>query len=117
MSNQIYWLLEVAIKPEKLDAIRSVALDLIAKTESEPGTLAYQWNLSEDETVCHIYERYQNADAVLTHVQSFGTFAARFMEASNPTRFHVYGPVNDAVKEALADLQPVYFSDLGGFSR
>jgi len=117
MSGQIYWLLEVAIHPGKLDAFRSVANDLIAKTKSEPGTLGYQWNLSEDETVCHIYERYQNAEAVLTHVESFGAFAKRFMEACHPTRFHVYGPVNDAVKEALGDLQPVYFSELGGFSR
>ena len=117
MSAEISWLLVVEIQPGQLDNFRALARDLVASTQTEPGTLAYEWNLNADETVCHIYERYQNADAVLTHVQSFGTFAARFMEASNPTRFHVYGPVNDAVKEALADLQPVYFSDLGGFSR
>jgi quinol monooxygenase YgiN len=117
MSEQIYWLLEVAIHPGKLEDFRTVANDLIAKTESEPGTLGYEWNLSEDHTTCHIYERYWNAEALLTHVQSFGAFATRFMAACHPTRFHVYGPANDAVKAALADLNPVYFSDLGGFSR
>ena len=86
-------------------------------TQSEPGTLDYEWNLSEDETVCHIFERYKNVEAVLTHVRSFGLFAERFMQSCRPTRFHVYGPANDEVKAALADLHPVYFSPLGGFSR
>jgi quinol monooxygenase YgiN len=117
MSDQIYWILQVAIHPGKLDDFRSVANDLIAKTQSEQGTLGYQWNLSDDKTICHIYERYQDADALLTHVQSFGAFAKRFMEACHPTRFYVYGPANDAVKDALDDLHPVYFSELGGFSR
>jgi quinol monooxygenase YgiN len=117
MSENISWILQVAIHPGKLDDFRSVAKDLIAKTESEPGTLGYEWNLSEDGTICHIFERYQNADALVTHVESFGAFAKRFMEACHPTRFHVYGTPNEAVKAALADLNPVYFSPLGGFSR
>jgi len=117
MSDQIYWILQVAIHPGKLEDFRSVANDLIAKTKLEPGTLGYQWNLSDDESICHIYERYQNAEALLTHVQSFGAFAKHFMEACHPTSFHVYGPANDAVVAALDDLQPVYFSELGGFSR
>jgi len=117
MSEHIYWILQVAIHPGKLEDFRLVARDLTAKTQSEPGTLGYEWNLSEDETICHIYERYQNAEALLTHVHSFGVFAARFMQACHPTRFHVYGPVTDEVKNALTDLGPVYFSPLGGFSR
>jgi quinol monooxygenase YgiN len=117
MSNQISWILQVAIHPGKLEDFRSVAKDLIAKTESESGTLDYEWNLSEDGTICHIFERYQNADALVTHVESFGAFAKRFLEACHPTRFHVYGTPTDEVKAALADLGPVYFSPLGGFSR
>ena len=117
MSGQIYWILEVAILPGQLENFRAVANDLIAKTKSEPGTLAYEWNLSQDETVCDIYERYQNADALLAHVRSFGAFAERFMQACRPINFHVYGPANDDVKATLADFQPVYFLPMGGFSR
>jgi quinol monooxygenase YgiN len=117
MSDQISWILQVAIHPGKLDDFRSVAKDLIAKTQSEPGTLDYEWNLSEDGTICHIFERYENAGALVTHVESFGAFAKRFMEACHPTRFHVYGTPNEAVKAALADLNPIYFTPLGGFSR
>jgi quinol monooxygenase YgiN len=117
MSDQIYWILEVAILPGQLKGFRAVAGDLIASTKSEPGTLNYEWNLSDDETVCHIYERYQNSEALLAHIQGFGAFADRFMQACRPTRFHIYGTPNENVKTALADFNPVYFSPLGGFSR
>jgi len=110
MSEQIYWVLEVAILPGQLDHFRAVARDLISKTESEPGTLGYEWNLNDDKTVCHIYERYKNSDALVAHVQSFGAFAERFLQACRPTRFHVYGTPNEAAKAALADLHPLYFS-------
>jgi hypothetical protein len=33
------------------------------------------------------------------------------------TRFSVYGKPSAEAKAALADLSPVYFSQLGGFSR
>ncbi len=117
MSDQIYWILQVAVHPGKLEDFKSVANELIAKTQLEAGTLGYEWNLSEDETVCHIYERYKDAAALLAHVQSFGAFAKRFMEACHPTHFYVYGTPTDAVEEALADLHPIYFTPLGGFSR
>ena len=117
MSQEIYWVLEVAILPGQLDHFRAVASDLIAATESEPDTLNYEWNLSADGTICHIYERYRNSDATVAHVQSFGLFAERFMKACRPTRFDVYGVPDEAVKAALADFGPAYYSRLGGFSR
>jgi quinol monooxygenase YgiN len=117
MSENISWILQVAIHPGKFDEFCAVAKDLIAATGSEPATLAYEWSLSRDRTICHIYERYRDSEAVAAHLQTFGPFAPRFMEACHPTRFHVYGTPTDAVKTALADLGPVYFTPLGGFSR
>jgi quinol monooxygenase YgiN len=117
MSDQIYWLLEADILPGQLANFESVARDLIASTQSEPGTLNYEWSLNADKTVGHIYERYENSQALITHVQGFGRFAERFMQACRPTRFQVYGKVSEEAKAHLADLHPVYFSELGGFSR
>jgi quinol monooxygenase YgiN len=117
MSASISWILEVAIHPGKLNDFRSVAADLIAASQSEPGTLDYEWNLSADSTVCHIFERYKDSEALLKHVLSFGTYARRFMESCHPTRFDVYGTPSDAAKAALAELHPVYFLPIGGFSR
>ena len=54
---------------------------------------------------------------MIQHVEGFGNFAARFLASCRPTRFSVYGKPTAEAKAALADLGPVYFSELGGFSR
>jgi quinol monooxygenase YgiN len=117
MSNHVSWLLEVAILPGKLDDFRAVARDLIASTEPEPGTFDYEWNLNTDNTVCHIFERYRDSEAMIKHVEGFHRFAERFLKSCRPTRFDVYGNPSEAAKAMLADLNPTYFNTLGGFSR
>ena len=117
MSERVYWMLEVEILPGQLENFRTVARDLIASTQSEPDTLAYEWNLTEDESACHIFESYRNSDALVAHVKGFHKFAERFMQACRPTRFDVYGPANAEAKAILADFGPRYYSHLGGFSR
>jgi quinol monooxygenase YgiN len=117
MSDHISWLLEVEILPGKLDEFRAVARDLIANTEPEPATLDYEWHLSPDNKMAHLFERYADSAAMIAHVEGFGAFAARFLGACRVTRFSVYGKPSAEAKAALADLSPVYFSQLGGFSR
>jgi quinol monooxygenase YgiN len=117
MSNQISWNLEVEILPGKLEDFRAVARDLIADTESQPGTLDYEWHLSSDNKVAHIIERYTDSAALLTHVSGFSKFAARFMGSCKPVRFSVYGDLSAEAKADLAGLNPVYYSTIGGFRR
>ena len=117
MSNQISWLLEVQILPGKLDDFRAVARELIASTEAEPGTFDYEWHLSPDHKTAHIFERYADSAAMLKHVAGFGNFAARFLASCQVTKFSVYGTPSAEAKSALADLRPLYFSGIGGFSR
>ncbi len=117
MSDQISWVLELAILPGKLDDFRAVVGDLVASTRNEPGTLIYEYFLSADGTSCHIYERYKDSAAVIAHVQTFGRFAGKFMEAVRPTQFYVYGIPTDEARAVIADLGPVYLSQMDGFSR
>jgi quinol monooxygenase YgiN len=117
MSAQISWLLEAEILPGKLEDFRAVARDLIANTKPEPGALDYEWSLGPDNKTAHIFERYADSAAVLAHVQGFGAFAERFLGACRPVRFSVYGKPSAKVKAAIGDLGPVYFSELGGFSK
>jgi quinol monooxygenase YgiN len=117
MPDTISWIIEAGIRPGKLDDFRTVAKDLIASAESEPGTLSYEWNLSHEGTACHIFERYENSAAVLAHSKSFGAFAHRFLEACDVVHFYIYGTPTDEVKAGLADLGPIYFKPIGGFNR
>jgi len=117
MSEAVSFVLEVEILPGQLENFRAVAKDLIASTEKEPGTLAYEWNLSADGTTCHICERYRDSAALLTHGQNFSPFAERFLGACRPVRLSLYGSPSAEVKAALADFQPAIYSRFGGFSR
>jgi quinol monooxygenase YgiN len=117
MSAEIYWLLEVTILPGKLDAFKTVAQELIAVTTPEPGTRSYEWAFNETNTVCHIFERYADSDALVQHVGSFHHYAERFLQACKVTRFDVYGTPNAAASAVLAGLNPAYYTVFGGFNR
>ena len=119
MNENIHWLLELNVKPGELAAARALMEEMIAATrESEPGTLNYEWYLDENESVCHIHERYADSAAVMTHLENFGAkFADRFLAALEPTRFTVYGDPSDEAAEALGGFGAVFHSPTAGFVR
>lgn len=119
MSGHISWILELDIQQGRGDDLRNLAAEMIEATRAnEPGTLAYEWNISADGKQCHIFERYADSAALLAHSASFSeNFAGRFMELVKPVRFVVYGSPTAAARDAIADLQPVYMQSIGGFSR
>lgn len=119
MNENIYWVLELAVQPERLNDLRSLMQEMVAAARNnEPGTLNYEWNLSADGTVCHIYVRYENPAAVMLHMAAFGTkFTSRFAALARITRMTVYGVPSAEVKAALAPYGAVYLAPLGGFKR
>ena len=119
MSNNVYWVLELAIKPGELDNLKALMKEMVEATQAkEPNTLNYEWSISKDNKSCHIYERYTNSVATMTHLGTFGEkFAERFMAAVEPTRFVVYGNPNDEVKKALSGFGAVFMAPFGGFAR
>ncbi len=117
MSTEIYWLFELSVQ-EDLEKLKALQKDMVAATRNEPGTLNFEWNISEDGRTCHIFERYKDSAAVLAHLGTFGQkFAKRFMAALKPVRMVVYGAPDKAVKEGLAMVKPQYMAVLGGFRR
>ena len=80
---------------------------MVESTQVEPGTLSYDWWVSEDGSAVHIYERYADSDALVTHITGFGEkFAGRFLAMVDPGRFTVYGEPNDEARESDERLQP-----------
>lgn len=117
MSEIIYWVLAVKIQPGQEGLFKEISAQLIESTRNEPGTLNYEWTLSEDGQVCHIYERYVNSAAIQHHIEKNGALVGRLFTIATPISFHIYGSPDESTRGALADLKPVYFSPLGGFSR
>ena len=104
---------------ELAESLRALMAEMVEATQAnEPDTLIYEWNLSADGTLCHLFERYSDSEALMTHLGSFGErFAERFLAILNPIRFFVYGSPTGAVKEALAGFSPVYMEPAAGFTR
>jgi len=119
MTNHVYWMLELAVNDGHLDQFKTLMEEMFEATKkNEPGVLNYEWWLNDDKTVCHIYERYEDSDAVMVHMGNFREkFVDRFMSHVVPTGLTIYGNADDRVREGLASLKPVYMHAFGGFSR
>jgi len=118
MDNDVSWVVEISVKPGQLEVFRALMTDMVASTREEPGALSYRWFVSDDGSTVHIYERYADSAATVTHLQNFGAnFAERFLAAATPTRFTVYGTPSAEVKEGLNALGATYLGPFGGFVR
>lgn len=119
MSDVVSWLLIVDVKEGKLDDFRALIEEMVRATEQdEPGTLVYEYFLSEDERSVHIYERYADSGAVMAHMGNFGAkFAGGFMAAAEVAGWHVYGEPSDEVRTTLTGLGAHFFGPIDGFAR
>jgi len=118
MKDHVSWVIELAVKPGQLDAFKQLMEEMVEGTSSEPGTLNYEWYISEDENTIHLFEKYESSEAMITHVNGFlEKWAARFMGCVDATRFTVYGDPSEAAKELLAPFGGTYLKPWGGFAR
>jgi len=119
MSKQVYWLLEATITPGELENFKALMNEMVTATRAnEPGTLNYEWSIDTDNQSCHIYERYADSAAAMTHLGTFGEkFAGRFLAVLEPQRITVYGNPNDEVKKALSGFGAEFLAPIGGFAR
>jgi quinol monooxygenase YgiN len=117
MSDQVSWILQLAVKDGRLEELRTLMDEMVESTRGEPGALGYQWFVSGDGTAVHIYERYADDAATIAHLGTFGEkFAARFLDVVQPTGFTVYGSPGDDVRKVLDGFGASYLGDLGGFA-
>lgn len=119
MNESISWVFEVSINDGELENFKALMKEMVEATaENEPGTLAYEWFISEDKKRCHICEWYRDSAATVAHLTVFkANYAARLMSLSEATRFVVYGNPDAAVLEALDGFGADYMLTLGGFVR
>ncbi|MGB5303327.1 MAG: antibiotic biosynthesis monooxygenase [Gemmatimonadota bacterium] len=118
MSTVVSWNLQLAIRDGRLDDFRSLMNEMVESTRAEAGAQAYEWFITGDGTVCHLYERYADSAATMIHLGAFGSkFAERFLSCVEPTGFSVYGDPSDDVRGVLDGFGVVYLGPFGGFAR
>ena len=117
MSGAVRWLVELTIKDGQFENFKALMKDMVEAVQTEAGATHYEWFISEDNKTFHVYERYVDSAAVLTHAETFAAFSERFLSIVEPTRLVVYGEPSAEVRAGLKAFDPVYMAQTGGFAR
>ncbi|MEO7360959.1 MAG: antibiotic biosynthesis monooxygenase [Gemmatimonadaceae bacterium] len=118
-SAHVSWMFELTINDGRDADFRVMAAEMAEATlQNEPGTLDYEWYVSESGRDLHLFERYENAEAALIHMGTFGArFAARFFDILTPTRITLLGAVDERISGGMKELAPQVLRRSAGFSR
>jgi autoinducer 2-degrading protein len=118
LDKGLFWVFTLDVKPGQFEPFKGLVAQIVAATAQEPGTLAYQYAASDDQNTVHIYERYRDSVAFVTHVeQTFGGFAERFLSFVSVRSLVVYGEPDAAARKALDSFNATYMNLFNGFSR
>ncbi len=102
MSTEVSWRVELAISEGRLDEFLALTVEMVEFAKTESGVLSYQRFVSQDGQTVHVYERYADSHAALTHLQNFAErFAPRFSSMASRRQFDVYGAPSEELKSVL----------------
>mmetsp|Transcript_18606 Transcript_18606/g.33698 ORF Transcript_18606/g.33698 Transcript_18606/m.33698 type:complete len:152 (+) Transcript_18606:144-599(+) len=125
--NDIYYVCKYTIQQGKLQDVKALADVMTRDTKKlEPGTLAYEWHISEDETECHVLQLYESSDALMTHIKGvFHKYKTSVAECLTFQSLEIYGAASEKVKVEAADAfndiwdqaKTTYMNRLEGYNR
>jgi len=78
-------LVEFDIKPGKTEAFKAATKAIFAKTQEEPGTLRYEYFLSDDGTSNMNIEVFEDADAFVYHNRNMADVVPALFETTPTT--------------------------------
>ncbi len=105
------------VHTDQLAAFRALCERFVARTEPDTRCLYYGFSFEGDEVHCR--EAYDDADALLAHIETVSDLIAEAMELADMTRVEIHGPEQELarLRKPLADLAPQYFTLEYGFRR
>ena len=97
------------VPPDSLEAFRALGPQFVARTRNEPGCRHYAF--SYNGHVAHCREGYDDATAVLAHLDNVGALLQQALKIAPITRLEVHGPAAelDKLRQPLAGLNPQWF--------
>lgn len=99
------------IKPGKMDAVKAFFEMFVPLCEKETDCLYLGFTVSEDG-VLFCREAYNGAAGVFAHLENAGEAIGQLLESADLLKLEVHGPADelDKLKEALAGMNPTYFT-------
>lgn len=106
------------VKPGQLDAFRAGVPAFVERTKSEKGCVHYAFSFDGDHAHCR--EGYDDAAAVLAHLDNVGDLLKEALKIADIVRLEVHGPAAeiDKLRAPMAALRPQFFVlEPGGIRR
>lgn len=86
-NSHVSWMLESQVQDGRENDVRALMTEMVSAMDAnEPGAPNYEWSTSSDGKQCHLYERYEDSAATMTHLGTFGErFAGLFGDTETKT--------------------------------
>lgn len=105
------------VQQDQLDAFKALVPQFVAKTRNEPACQHYTFSFCDN--IAHCREGYDNAEAVLNHLQNVNDLLAQALKIAKVIRLEVHAPAAeiDKLRAPLAALNPQFFALEQGIRR
>ncbi len=105
------------VQDEQLGAFKKLCEDFVSQTKTESKCLYY--GFSFDGNYAHCREGYEDADALLFHLDNVKILLGKALEIAELVRLEIHGSKEELAKlyEPLSDLKPQYFVFEYGFRK
>ena len=102
------------VNPGKLDEFIALTKQFVELTKTETGCLFYGFSFSD--LTAHCREGYEDAAALLAHLNNVGSILDQALKISKLIRLEVHGTESeiDKLRSPLAGLNPQWFLLQGG---
>mgnify|MGYP001812544766 FL=1 len=110
-------IVDIAIKPGKVDDFKAAASALFERTQSEPGCFRYDYFISDDETRNTNIEVFDGPAGFAAPMANVSDLVPALEAAVDILRIDVVGEDSEQVYELLAGNKLQHFTKLGGVSR
>ena len=114
---QTMLIVDIAIKPGRVDDFRAAAQALFERTQSEPGCLRYDFFISDDEKRNTNIEVFEGPEGFAAHMDNVRDLVPALEDAVDILRIDVVGDDSEHVYELLAGNKLAHFTKLGGVTR
>ena len=118
MADQsVYTIFKANVPEGAVERLVEVAAAMSELTSSEPGAIAYEWSLSEDQRRLHVYERFVDSEAGLAHLENAGPELSKLLEIVTLEEIECYGPASDELRDAISGFPVKFLRRFEGFHR
>ena len=120
MSDLIDFQIDLKVADGQLETFKGLVAEMISFIKNEePGTLIYNWYISEANRKGTLLERYENNQAAIKHVNDFvsGKYVDFLMSICTFESITILGYASNELKETLKDFTEDFRNHIGGFVR